>query len=284
VKRKTALFRLVVAGLVMVGVLLAIVLMVPDLRVLVVGQRLAYRFQSAVYPRVGLQMILRHSREVRGETNEELGLPLGEELVLELKEEIQPGQREQTIFYQCGEARTEADEVRQRGRRLSGTRLMARVLPQGGVVAAQAIEHKDELFFRSTALRPLFNSLWPPVPGGFVRPGTHWTTQLKVEVEDDTLSEPITLSFNMEYTLERFVSEAGVRAADISWKGEIIALAPAVGTGNITGACLLGTDSGSCLNGGYNLVQSFEVPLRDVPGDMKLAWREEQAARYYRLK
>lgn len=281
---KNALFRLAVAALVTLVVLAAIVLLVPSLRMLVLGQRLAYSFKPSVHPRVGLQLIQRQAREVRGEEAGELGLPLGDELVVELHEEIQPGSREQTIFYVCGEARTEAEEVRQRGRRLSGARLMARVMPRGGVVAAQAVDHRDEAFFQSSALRPLFNSVWPPIPGGFVRPGTGWTTQLNVEVHDDTVSEPITLTFRMLYTLERFVSEAGVRAADISWKGEIVPLAPAVGTGTITGACLLGTDTGSCLNGGYNLEMHFEVPLRDMPGDMKLAWREEQAARYYRLK
>ncbi len=277
--------RLAVAGLVTLLVLAVIVLAVPGLRVLVVGQRLAYSFKPSANPRMGLQMIVRHSHEVRGDSAGELGLPLdGEELVLELNEEIQPGSREQTIFYVCGEARTEADEVKQRGRRLSGARLMARIMPSGGVVAAQAVDHKQEIFFQPTALRPLFNSIWPPVPTGFVRPGTHWTTQLKVEVEDDTLSGPVTLSYNMEYTLERFVNESGVHAADISWKGDILALAPASGVGNITGACLLSTDTGNCLNGGYNLSHSFQVPLRDLPGDMLLAWHEEQAARYYRLK
>lgn len=281
---KSALFRLAVGAVVTAAVLAGLVLLIPSLRTLVLGARLGYRFTAAPYPKIGLQMVLQQNQEVRGEHGGDLMLPLGQELRIELKEELQPGEREQTIFYVCGETRTEADEQAQRGRRLSGARLMARVLPQGGIVAAQAVDHRDEMFFQGSALRPLLNSIWPPLPTGFIRPGTRWTANLRVEVEDVSLNEPVVLNYRMAYTLERFVSEAGIRAADLSWQGSIEALAPAVGGGNVTGACLLGTDSGNCLNGGYNLIQSFEVPLRDMPGEMRLAWKQEQAARYYRLK
>lgn len=256
--------RLILAVLLFLAVVGGVVLLVPDIRLGLVGTSLRHRLQPGSTDELAVMSILSTGNEIRQLTDQTGGIltiptqqakPESYDLRMGLEETVENTGGEEVLRYRVREVRSEQLGTTG-GEDLTGSVWLMRGLPTGLVVNVARQAGKDSRVLEETRLSEILAAAWPGLPKGLVRPGSTWTARWDAPLQLKLMKETsLVLQHRLNYRLEDFAVEGDLHVARIHVTGEVVPTAPGeqepgtalAGTGRVEGTVVVDVDTGRTL-------------------------------------
>lgn len=253
--------RVALAVLLFLAIVGAVVLLVPDIRLGLVGTTLRHRLQTGATEELAVMSILSTGNEIRQLTDQTGGIltiptqeakPESYDLRMSMEETVENTGGEEVLRYRVREVRSEQLGTTG-GEDLTGGVWLMRALPTGLVVNLSRQKGKDSRVLDETRLSEILAAAWPGLPKGLVRPGSTWTARwdapLVLRLRTET---SLVLQHRLTYRLEDFRTEGDLHVARVLVTGEVVPTAAGepepgtalAGTGKVEGTAIVDVDSG----------------------------------------
>jgi hypothetical protein len=250
--------RLVAGILVFLGVIAAVVLLVPDFRFSLIGLTLAHRLQTGASEPIHAMSLVSSGTEIRPLTEEGLTVPTQSarpesyDLRFAMQETVESTGAEEVLGYRVTEVRSEQLGTTG-GEGLLANSYRMRGLPTGLVADLTRRDGKPSRVLDEGRFSELLAAFWPELPRARVRPGATWTGRWHSAVVSGLLKDtPIQLQHRLRYTLVDIRREADLEVARIQVAGNIVPAAAGqvppgtvvTGTGRVEGTTLVDLATG----------------------------------------
>ena len=281
----------VLKGLALAGLLvLSFVFFFPEYRYSLWGVKLLYQAPVEEKRNLVVDVQIMEGREVRGPgaPQDAVGLADSAKLDASLEETTLGPGSEFLLDYKLTQVRSEQFAWNQpKPGKLSGFHWQGRVSNRGNLGGVKLEERSNALWARENVAWTWMGSLWPPLPGGRVRPGEIWTGELRAFCVFPEKPDGFALVMRPTFTLDRVFREDGKTFAEYHWEGQV-AGDGSVGltiTGDCKGKAVNSVEDQRCLAAEFSVEMKGEAPVvvRGSEGDaMKIAWHQKVTGRVYR--
>lgn len=256
--------RLALALAVLIALVGGVVLLVPDVRLALLGTGLRHRLQPGVTDEVAVMSILSTGNEIRPLTDQTGGIltvptqeakPESYDIRMGLEETVESTGGEDVLRYRVREVRSEQLGTTG-GEDLTGSVWVLRAMPTGLVVNLSRQKGKDSKVLDETRFSQILAGAWPALPKGMVRAGSTWSARwdapLRLHLAKET---PLVLQHRLTCQLEDFRREGDLQVARLVVQGEIVPTVAGepepgteiAGTGKVQGVAVVDVDSGRTL-------------------------------------
>ncbi len=249
----------ILAGIaVFLGVIGAVILLVPGLRYSLVGLRLAHDLQVGSSEPVHVRSLISSGTEIRPLTEEGLTVPTQSarpesyDLRFAMQETVEGAGAEAVLGYRITEVRSEQLGTTG-GEGLLANSYRMRGLSTGLLANLTRLDGKPSRVLDEGRFSELLAGFWPGLPRTRVRPGSTWTGRWESALESGLLKDtPIRLQHRLNYKLVDFRQEGDLVVARVQVSGNIVPVAGGnvpegttlTGTGRVEGLVLLDVVTG----------------------------------------
>ncbi len=259
------------------------IVMIPALRLEVLGTSLRYHLEPGKISRVAVLVNLERGQEIVGEdTDPNSDPPIQEDhqAGYVMEEEVKLVEGEPVLTYRLTELRSEQWDWTKGS--LGGARFDLRLFPNGLPNSLERSIPKESALTDPTVVEPLFAMLWPRLPSGLVKAeGRQWNGQLTVETQPSLLEKPIGLEHNLVYEVRKFQPTSGGKVAAVHCRGNVRHESQGVtAEGMLEGACLVDPATGLTTGADYRLQQRIRVKLDNLP---EYRWFQAQSVQMWRV-
>ena len=286
--------RVLLGVLVFLAVIAAVILLVPSLRLTLVGTALTRHLQVGQGDELSVMMVISGGNEIRPLTEAGLTIPTQNarpesyDLRLALQETVEGTGGEAVVGYRVTGVRSEQLGTTG-GEGLTANTYRMRALPTGLVADLGLQQGHPSRILDPARFSEVLAAAWPALPGSLVRPGTTWSGRWDAPLPLPLLKEaPLVLQHRLRYKLVDFQQERDLQVARIQVSGDIVPAASGpvgpglsiTGTGRVEGTALLDVATGRTVLADDRT--AWSVVVRDEGQGLEVVHFADRKARLWR--
>lgn len=202
-------------------------------------------------------------------------------LLMVLREEVQPQTKSATAVYAVEEM--ESEQWAWKEAKLKELKARTDFTSHGIAQAPSVSVPKKSIMATNEVWTPLILSLWPKLPEGMQKAGATWQEQVPFEAEEPLTGKAVKVNYNLVYKLDKFINTEKGILANLIVLGSIDEGTDVSDTvdvrGTFKGYILLEPESGRVYGGEYRIEERFMIKQPDLPVLRRTTY---QGARFWR--